>query len=283
MGDLDVGDRPRERDELPEPGRAHLLPRRRQRDRAPARLRLRRVREQGGRARGEPLRDDRRGRREPARARAPHALGRRAGDRRSGSAGRGSASRGEALVARRRASALDRERDVLVGRELVRRVADAAVEAADEEHRARDAGRGEDAGVVARARGELDDREARALDLGAQQRPERLAPSAPARSAAPGSKPIAATSASSRSASGARASTEMRTRHGIDVRPAGLDLELTDRRDRAVDPASGVADPRAPPRPRRRARRRGRPSASSRRARRAPRRRARRARSRRCP
>ena len=54
--------RPRERDALPEPGRAHLLSGRRERDRAAARVRLRRLREQGRRARGEPLRDDRRGR-----------------------------------------------------------------------------------------------------------------------------------------------------------------------------------------------------------------------------
>ena len=54
------GHRAGERDELPEPRRADLLPRWRQRDRAPARVRLRRVREQGGCTRGEPLRDDRR-------------------------------------------------------------------------------------------------------------------------------------------------------------------------------------------------------------------------------
>ena len=47
---------------------------------------------------------------------------------------------------------VDRERDVLLGRELVRRMADAAVEAADEQHPGVDAGRGEDARVVAGAR-----------------------------------------------------------------------------------------------------------------------------------
>src|ERR671918_411373 len=74
-------DRPRERDALPEPGRARLLPRGRERDRAPARLWLRRVREQGRSVGREPLRDRRRGQREPARARPPRALGRLAGDR----------------------------------------------------------------------------------------------------------------------------------------------------------------------------------------------------------
>ena len=51
---------------------------------------------------------------------------------------------------------------------------DAAVLAADEEHRALDAGGREDAGVVAGAGGELDEREAAALELGAEHGAHRL-------------------------------------------------------------------------------------------------------------
>ena len=86
-GRLDPDGRPRsraragERDVLPEPGRDHLLPGGRQRDRDPARVRLRQLREQGGPARRQPLRDDRRGQREPPRARPEVPLGRRPADR----------------------------------------------------------------------------------------------------------------------------------------------------------------------------------------------------------
>ena len=79
MGDLDVGIGPENATRYPSPGELIFYPGRRQRDRAPPRLRLRRVREQGGSARRQPLRDDRLRQREPPRARPPHALGRRPG------------------------------------------------------------------------------------------------------------------------------------------------------------------------------------------------------------
>ena len=52
----------------------------------------------------------------------------------------------------KRAASTSIERDVLLGRELVRRMADAAVETADEQHPGVDAGCGEDARVVTGAR-----------------------------------------------------------------------------------------------------------------------------------
>ena len=64
-------------------------------------------------------------------------------------------------------------RNVLIARQLVRRVADAAVEAADEEHSRRDACPGEHAGIVARARGKLDRRRRHALDLLTEDAPDR--------------------------------------------------------------------------------------------------------------
>ena len=80
-GDLDLGLGPENATRYPSPGRADHLPGRRQRGRAAARVWLRRVREQGRRARGQPFRHDRRGQRAAARARPAHALGRRAGNR----------------------------------------------------------------------------------------------------------------------------------------------------------------------------------------------------------
>ena len=80
FGDLDLGLGPENATCYPGPGELIFYPGRRQRDGAPARVRLRRVREQGGRARGQPLRDDRRGRRAAARARPQGPLGRRAAD-----------------------------------------------------------------------------------------------------------------------------------------------------------------------------------------------------------
>ena len=58
---------------------------------------------------------------------------------------------------------VERERDVLVGRELVGRVADAAVEAPHEEHRSVDTGGRKDSRVVSRTRRELDERQPTSL------------------------------------------------------------------------------------------------------------------------
>src|SRR5205814_230596 len=67
--------RPRERDELPRPGRGPPLPGRAQRDRDPLPLRPDVLREQGRAARGQPLPDDRRGSRRARGARRQGALG----------------------------------------------------------------------------------------------------------------------------------------------------------------------------------------------------------------
>src|SRR6266550_1615387 len=74
-------DRPRERDQLSGRWRAAAVPRRRQRDRAALPVRPHVLREQGGSARRQPLRHDRRGRRATTGARRARALARRPGHR----------------------------------------------------------------------------------------------------------------------------------------------------------------------------------------------------------
>ena len=81
FGDLDLGLGPENATCYPHPGRDRPLPGRRLGDGDPARLRLRQLRLEGRRARGQPLRDDRRGQREPASAGEEVPLGGRAGDR----------------------------------------------------------------------------------------------------------------------------------------------------------------------------------------------------------
>ena len=226
LGDLDLGLGPENATCYPSPGELILYPGRRQRDRAPARVRLRRVREQGRRARGQPLRDDRRGQREPARARAAHASGK----------ARSRSLRERSRLAAREPSApvstSTRERDVLGGGELVGRVADRPRSGCG-----RRASRRHAAAASTPASWPAPETSSTA----GSPRRELLS------SAANGSaahrrrlgrvtlgRPIAATSRSSRSASGARASTLRRHARGNDVRRARLDLEPADRRDGAV-------------------------------------------------
>ena len=116
FGDLDVGDRPGGSDQLPGPGRARLLPRRRQRDRDPVPVRRHLLREQGGPARGQPLRDDRRGEREPARV----------GGASSGRERRRSSSSRRCEAFERGGEDVDAESDVFGLAPLLRRVTDAA-------------------------------------------------------------------------------------------------------------------------------------------------------------
>ena len=75
----------------------------------------------------------------------------------SGTAPRRSLSGRASRALQRIREDVDRERDVVVGGELVPGVAHAAVQAAHEEHRRVDTRRGEDSGVVARARGKVHD------------------------------------------------------------------------------------------------------------------------------
>ena len=221
--------RPGERDVVPGAGRAAALPRRPERDRAALPVRALRVREQGGAARRQPLRDDGRGPGAPRRARPADALGGRAGRSASGSA----------EPPQRRGQHLDRERDVLVARQLVGRVADAAVEAADEEHPRLDAGRREHARVVARARRAARP-PARAPRSTSSRSTARIASScATAARSAPGSRSSAPSSRASRSSSGARTSTVSRTRPGSRSRRRARP-RAADRRDGALDRARGV-------------------------------------------
>ena len=81
FGDLDLGLGPENATCYPHPGEIVLYPGGVSRDGDPARLRLRQLRLEGRPAGGQPLRDDRRGQREPARARQELPLGRRPGDR----------------------------------------------------------------------------------------------------------------------------------------------------------------------------------------------------------
>ena len=117
--------RPGERDELSAPRRDRALSGRRQRDRDPPGLRLRELREQGGTARRQPLRHDRRGQRAPAGARAGASSGR---------ARSRSSSASASQLARRGRERLDAERRRPRRGLLVRGVADAAVPAAHEQH-----------------------------------------------------------------------------------------------------------------------------------------------------
>ena len=81
MGDLDVGIGPENATRYPSPGELIFYPGGVSETELLLAYGYVAFASKAGRARGEPLRHDRRGKREPARARAPDALGRRPGDR----------------------------------------------------------------------------------------------------------------------------------------------------------------------------------------------------------
>src|SRR5437763_11240382 len=119
-------------------------------------------------------------------------------------------------------------------------MADAAVEAADEQHRRRDARGCQDRGVVAGARRELDQRQAAALELLAQRRDRTLGHRAGLEAKAGldlerGDEPVEALAVG-------RAEID-RDAHPArdDVGRSGLDVELADGADGAVDPRREVA------------------------------------------
>jgi predicted lactoylglutathione lyase len=135
-----------------------------------------------------------------------------------------------------------RQLDVVVARELVRRMADSPVEAAHEEHPRLNARRREDAGVVSRSRGELRNRKATSLELLAEgflTRGGHAYRGRPLGGLEPDRRDQAIELLVRR-----RTCVDAQSGAAWDhVDASGLDLDLPDGRDGTVDRERGVADP----------------------------------------